>query len=92
MNEELPDPTVMTYFQIDPSKITKDEIKMVNDIKKHLSNVSEDEFEQMKELRDIRSRIGSTTIGTSELEHINKYLKLIGAMGEIKEEMQEMER
>jgi len=88
----VPDQGLITYFGLNPSDVTSRETYKLNEIKEFLKEVGEDEFKQFDELRNIRHRLGTPSYGTSEIEHIHKYIKLHKAMREAETRVQEMER
>ena len=92
MNEEIPDSLLIAYFELNPNKIEKNDVSMINDIKRYLETVSDQEIDQLQELRTIRSRLGSPQLGVSEIEHIHRYVKLREALQETEAEIQEMEK
>ena len=87
----VPDISIITYFGINPSEISKDDISKINEIKSFLSDYG-DEFKQFEELRNIKHRLGTPNIGSSEIEHIYKYIKLTRAMKDVEAQVKEMER
>lgn len=92
MNEEIPDPLLTSYFELNPNKVEKSDVSMINDIKRYLSEVSEEEIDQLQELRTIRSRLGSPQVGVTDIEHIHRYIKLREAMKEAEVKVREMEK
>jgi len=87
-----PDASLITYFGLNPSEVGKDEVSKINEIKGYLQSVDEDEFKQFEELRNIRRRLGSPSISTSEIDHIHKYIRLNQAMHEAQARVEEMEK
>lgn len=87
-----PDASLVTYFGLNPSEVSKDEISKINEIKSYLKELGDDEFKQFEELRNIRRRLGSPSIGTSEVENIHKYIRLTQALRETQARVEEMER
>lgn len=87
----IPDQGLMTYFGLD-ANTSKEELGKLNEIKEYLKEFSEDEFKQYEELRNIKFRLGSPNIGSSQVEHIHKYIKLRKAMQEAQARVEEMER
>lgn len=88
----VPDQGLVTYFGLNPNDVNSRETYKLNEIKEFLSEIGEDEFKQFEELRNIRHRLGTPSYGTSEIDHIHKYIKLHKAMREAESRVQEMER
>lgn len=92
IEQEQTNPMILTYFNIDQSSVSADDTKKINDIGKYLQSINEDEFEQAKELKNIRFRLGTPSFGGSEIDHIHKYIQLRRALSQTEEQVKEMER
>lgn len=91
-NDNVPDRMLATYFNVIPEQARKEEVKMINDLKRYLETQSDDDFEQLQALRDLRHRVGQTPIGKSEIEHLYEYVRLRQASEELDMRVREMER
>lgn len=89
---QSPDASLITYFGLNPSDLSKDDVLKINEIKSYLKESGEDEFKQFEELRNIRRRLGSPNVSTTEIEHIHRYIRLNQALRETQARVEEMEQ
>ena len=59
---------------------------------KDIHKLTEDEMEKVMALKDLRFRMGHPSMGTSELDHFHKYIRVRNSMKQSEAELKAMER
>lgn len=89
--ETLTDQDIISYFGLNPNDLSSEEKKQVNEIASWLTDKGETRIQKLQELKSMRYKLGSPTLGNSEITHIHKYIRLKQAVQEHEAELKTME-
>jgi len=90
-SEAMVSPEVMTFFNVDVAHMSKEERKKIEELTSYLEGVSDDPFEQVAHIRELRYRLGTPMIGQTDLDNVHKYIRLREAAKATNEQAQAME-
>lgn len=80
--DEVLDNPIVSFFEIDKSKLNSDDKAKISEISKWLDSQSDDLVKRFSILKDMRYRLGSPQLGQTMLSHLHHYIMLRKAASE----------
>jgi len=90
--ETVVEPDLLSYFRLNPNDISSTEKKKLQEIQKWVNSQSDDPIQRLQEIRTLRFRLGTPSLGNSEIDHIHKYIRLKQAVAENEAKLETMEQ
>lgn len=91
VNQPVVDPMLTGFFRLNPNEISNSDKAKLDEINSYLSDV-DDEMERVAILKDMRFKMGHPSIGTSELEHFHKYIRIRNSIKQQEAQLKALER
>lgn len=90
-DQPLPSPILTGFFRLNPVEMTKADRAKVDEIDAYLAG-EESDIDKIAKLKDIRFRLGSPRIGTKEIDHVLRYIKIRKSIQQKEAEAMAMEQ
>lgn len=88
-NDPIFSPSLITFFNVNPADITKEDKQKLSEIDKMLEG--EDDLSKIQHLRTLRMRLATPNVGQSDIDNLHKYLRLNNAAKENMAQLESME-
>jgi hypothetical protein len=88
-NDPIFSPSLITFFNVNPAEVTREEKEKLAEIDKMLDG--KDDVAKIQHLRSLRMRLATPSIGQSDIDSLHKYLKLNNAVRENMAQAESME-
>lgn len=91
VDQPTTDPMLTNFFGINNLEVTNADRVKLSEVEDYLSDI-EDPMEKVTALKDMRFRMGAPRLGTSELEHFHKYVRIRNSIKSKEAELKALER
>ncbi len=88
-NDPIFSPSLITFFNVNPADITSEDKKKLSEIDKMLEG--KDDLAKIQQLRTLRMRLATPSVGQSDIDNLHKYLRLNNAAKENMAQVEAME-
>ena len=88
-NDPIFSPSLITFFNVNPADVTKEDKEKLAEIDKMLSD--KDDLAKIQHLRTLRMRLATPSVGQSDIDNLHKYLRLNNAAKENMAQVEAME-
>ena len=85
----LVDPILKGFFRINENELSQKDRSRLDEINDFLGDDSD--FDKLGVLKDIRYKLGSPRLGTSEIDHIHRYVRIKNSIKQKEAELLSME-
>lgn len=82
---------LVNFFNLNQAEITNKDRAKLEEIEDYISE-HEDDMEKVMELKDMRFRLGKPQVGTKELDHFHRYIRIRNSMKQKEAELKALER